>query len=310
MPLRDGPVDVHAHILPEPCFAEIGLRDAEGELHLGDLPLSIVPRTLADPAQVLDDMDRYGIAVRALSPPPFVFHRSAAYTATVNDAVAGACETDPDRLVGLGAVPTGSADEAVEEIQRVADMGIMRGLTMPPLVGDGSLDVDPLRAAVTEAHRLGLCMVVHPMQLPGPGLGHHYLTNLLGNPTESAAAIGAVVLSGMGEAMPDLRIAFFHGGGCAPYLLGRWDHGWSARPDVRADTDQRPSDTFRQLYIDTLTHGVGPARYLAEVSGADRLVLGSDYPFDMAAEDPVGAARAAGLDLDALTANARRFLGV
>ena len=320
--MQPGPIDIHAHVLPENCLAiptaggELQLREHNGELHLGDLSLSIRTDTMYDLDLIIGDMDRYGVAVRAMSPPPFTFaldapaDRAAAFVASVNDGLVALCERAPERLRGLGSLPLADLDAAMAELHRLADIDWVCGVTVPPLVGGVSFEADPLGPILREAHRLGMCMIVHPMQLPGPGLGHHYLINLLGNPTETAAAIGAVILSGLADELDGLRLAFLHGAGCAPGVLGRWDHGWGARPDVSADCTRRPSEVFAdRIWADNLTHSADHLRFLATVTGAERLVLGSDYPFDMAAVDPVGAAEAAGLDIGQLTRNALRFLG-
>lgn len=320
--MQPGPIDIHAHVLPSDCLiiptadGDLVLREVNGELHLGNLSLSIRTDTMHKLDLILEDMDRHDLAVRAMSPPPFSFaldasgDRAATYIASVNDGLLRLCKQAPDRLRGLGSLPLADLNAALEEMHRLKEFELIRGFTVPPLVGGVSFEADPLKTVLREAHRLDMCVIVHPMQLPGPGLGHHYMINLLGNPTETAAAIGAAILSGLVSELPGVRLAFLHGAGCAPYILGRWDHGWSARSDVSADCGEKPSEVFRRcIWSDTLTHSPTSAGFLASVTGSDHLALGSDYPFDMAAKDPVGAAEAAGLDIEALTRNALRFLG-
>lgn len=323
VPLLAGPIDVHAHLLDEDCYAiptahgDMVLTEVDGDLHLGEFPIRTDRRSLSDPAVMVADMDAVGISVRLVAPPPYAFaldapiKRSGPYARRVNEGVAAACATAPDRLLGLGMVPAADADAAVVEMRRIAGTAGMAGITLPSLVGGRSFESDPLRAIACEAARLGLSVLVHPMQSMAAGLGHHYLQNLLGNPTETAAAIAALVLSGLAEAEEDLRMAFVHGGGCAPFLLGRWDHGWRARQDVHADSTTIPSRIFRdRVFVDLLTHDEESTRFLLRVAGADRVLLGSDYPWDMGLQDPVSAAQHVGVSLLALTANARRFLGL
>jgi aminocarboxymuconate-semialdehyde decarboxylase len=177
------------------------------------------------------------------------------------------------------------------------------------MIGPATLDAPPLRTVLRLADELGLSVLVHPVQVPRPGLERHYLSNLLGNPFETAVAIGGVLLGGVVEAHPSLRVCFMHGAGCVPSVLGRWDHGWRVRPEPRAQSQALPSNGFRRLYVDTLTHGAEQLRLLAACASGDRILLGSDYPFDMGEVDPVAAAQAAGLDLAQLASNARAFLG-
>jgi aminocarboxymuconate-semialdehyde decarboxylase len=190
-------------------------------------------------------------------------------------------------------------------------MPAMVGITVPPVVPAGSFECDPLRSIVRDALAHDLPVLVHPMQQCAPGLQHHYLRNLVGNPVESAVGIASLLLTGLAEELAGIRIGFVHGAGCAPLLLGRWDHGWRARADVRSDSSRLPSDLFREhVYLDLLTHDAPTAAFVASKAGADRVFLGSDYPWDMGDGDPVAAALAAGADLDRLTVNAQAFLGL
>jgi aminocarboxymuconate-semialdehyde decarboxylase len=172
------------------------------------------------------------------------------------------------------------------------------------------LDLGVLREILDTAADLDLAVLIHPMQLPRPEWSEHYLTNLIGNPTETATAVAAVLLGGIMEELPLLRVCFVHGGGCAPGLLGRWEHGWHHRADVRTHAKRPPSDGFRELFFDTVTHDGDLLRLLAAKAGAHRIVCGSDYPFDMAQQDPVRFAVRNGVLADALTTNGRTFLGM
>lgn len=184
------------------------------------------------------------------------------------------------------------------------------GVAIPPVVDGDSLHRGALRHIVSEAARLDLAVLVHPMQIGRPEWSDYYLANLIGNPVETATAVANLVLSGLKDDLPALRICFLHGGGCAPGLLGRWDHGWRARADVRAAGSRLPSDVVAELYFDTVTHDAPQLELLRKVAGKDKVVCGSDYPFDMAESDPVRFAVKYGPDEDALTRAARTFLGV
>lgn len=316
-------IDVHAHLLPEACY-EIPTADGtallvevDGRLLLDGFPIEMTRRELSNPDVLVADMDRAGIWMRAVAPPPYAFaadapgDRAAPFASAVNDGIAAACATAPKRLVGLGILPLGDVGLARAELDRLLDVPAFVGITVPPLVAARSFDRDPLRTILGEAARRDMAVLVHPMQMCGPGLDHHYLRNLLGNPVESAVAIGALLLGGLFEELPDLRIAFVHGGGCAPWLLGRWDHGWRSRADVRADSAVQPSETFhKHVYVDLLTHDDLATRFLLARGDGEHVLLGSDYPWDMGESDPVGAALRAGADLEQLAANARRFLGL
>ncbi|MGX1372734.1 aminocarboxymuconate-semialdehyde decarboxylase [Streptomyces canus] len=313
-----GGIDIHAHWLPTELFglppgAPYGpLRDRDGELHLGDVPLSIATRAMSDIAAIRTDMAEAGIAVRVLSAPPFAFPVAGPatdYVDAFNDALAAAVADSEGALAGFGLVPLDSAATATTRLETLAATPGIVGVAIPPLLGSESLDSGVLRHVLTECTRLGLAVLVHPMQLSRPEWSHHYLVNLVGNPVETATAVAALLLGGVHEALPGLRICFVHGGGCAPSLLGRWDHGWHARRDVRRDSARPPGEAARELYFDTVTHDPALLDLLIQRVGKQAVLCGSDYPFDMAQSDPLTFATAGGLDADTLTANARAYLG-
>ncbi|WP_371095188.1 amidohydrolase family protein [Streptomyces sanglieri] len=319
--LAEGVIDVHAHWLPTELFhlppgAPYGrMHDRDGELHLGEIPLSIPTRAMSDVPAILKDMRAAGVGVRVLSAPPFAFPvggvpGAGEYATAFNDALSAVVSDAGGRLVGLGMVSLGDADEARVQMERLARTGGIAGIAIPPLLAGGSLDRGPLRHILADAADLDLAVLVHPMQLPRPEWSEHYLSNLIGNPVESATAVAALILGGVKEELPRLRICFVHGGGCAPGLLGRWTHGWHTRPDVRRHSTRPPEEVFGELFFDSVTHDPGLLGLLTAHATTDAIVCGSDYPFDMAQQDPVGFATDHGPDAGILTANARAFLGL
>ena len=317
--IADGVIDVHAHWLPRALFAlppgaPYGpMNDRDGQLHLGDLPLSIATDAMSDATAITADMDRAGVAVRVLSAPPFAFPLTAAgaeYAGAFNTALADVVGTSDGRLLGLGIVALGEPGDITSQLTALRDAAGIVGVAIPPVVDGDSLHRGALRHIVSEAARLDLAVLVHPMQIGRPEWSDYYLANLIGNPVETATAVANLVLSGLKDELPELRICFLHGGGCAPGLLGRWDHGWRARADVRAAGSRLPSDVVADLYFDTVTHDPPQLELLGKIAGKDKVVCGSDYPFDMAESDPVRFAVKYGPDEDALTRAARNFLGV
>ncbi|MFJ8818880.1 amidohydrolase family protein [Amycolatopsis thermoflava] len=317
-PIADGPVDVHAHWLPAELFglppgAPYGpLRDSGGELHLGEVPLSIPARAMSDVPAIVAGTAAAGLGVRVLSAPPFAFPvagPAAEYVDAFNTALAEVVASAGGALAGLGLVSLDDDAVVTEQLKRLAAQPGIAGVAIPPLLGGESLDRGVLRHVLGESARLGLSVLVHPMQLPRPEWRDHYLANLLGNPVETATAVGALLLGGVLDQLPDLRICFVHGGGCTPGVLGRWDHGWRTRADVRRDSSRPPGEAVRALWFDTVTHDPELLRLLTTRVGEHAVVCGSDHPFDMAQPDPVGFATAAGLDVATLAANARAFLG-
>ncbi|WP_458317526.1 amidohydrolase family protein [Mycolicibacterium brisbanense] len=318
---HDSMIDVHAHWLPRDLFglpegAPYGaMHDRDGELYLGEIPLSIATGAMSDVGAILDDMRIKGIGIRALSAPPFAFPLSAgehneAYAAAFNSALAEEVSRAGGRLVGLGMVTLGDTGAATRQLEELARTDGVHGVAIPPLVDSRSLDTGILRHVLTEAHRLGLAVLVHPMQLPRPEWPDYYLANLIGNPVETATAVASLVLGGVTDALPGLRICFVHGGGCSPWLLSRWTHAWRARPDVRRASAGPPDAAYRTLYFDTVVYDQRQLELLHGVAGPDRIACGSDYPFDMAEPDPARFALSGGSDAAALYRAAAGFLGL
>ncbi|GAB5894657.1 amidohydrolase family protein [Mycolicibacterium mageritense] len=320
-PLRSGAIDIHAHWLPEHLFGLPpgsplpALNGRDGQLHLGDLPLSIETEAMTDPARVLADTDNAGLGVRVLSAPPFAFPvvdatGVAEYVGSFNDDLARVCHDSGGRLLGLGLVSLHDPDAAAAQMDSLVASGVIRGIAVPPLVGATSFDTGPLRQVVEIAADRGLAVLVHPMQLPRAEWASYYLANLIGNPTETATAAASLLLGNVFVALPELRICLLHGGGCAPALLGRWQHGWEQRADVRSAASPAPVQGFGLLWFDTLTHDGPTLQLLRAHADPGHLMCGSDYPFDMGVTQPLALPHAEGLTDAALEANARRFLGL
>ena len=310
---RSGHVDVHAHFVPPESF--VALTPGDRAVDVGGLCLPLTSPSISEVADLVADTDRAGLGVRVLSGPPFTFATEATGTAAAqyaesyNDALNAVCESSDGRLLGLGLVPLRDVDAARTELDRIRDRPGLFGIVVPPVLGGGSFDDGPLREHAVGAADRDLAVLVHPTQHVHPEYTRHYLANLIGNPTESAVGVASLLLGGVLEATPQLRICFLHGGGSTAALLGRWDHGWRSRSDVREHSTTPPGDAVRGVYFDSLTHHPDLAAALPQRFSPDRIVLGSDYPFDMGDTDPVGSARKAGLDVDVLTSNAWRFLG-
>ncbi|MDP9905665.1 amidohydrolase family protein [Arthrobacter bambusae] len=314
-----GLIDVHAHWLPAELFglpsgSPYGaMRDQDGELFLGDLPLSIRTEAMSDVNAIISDMDAHEISLRALSPPPFAFavnSSSEDYIDEYNASLSKVVTESTGRLAGLGLTRLDDASAAARQVADIAKAGVLAGVAIPPMLRGASLDVGVLRAVLRSAAQHRLAVLVHPMQLPRPEWSSYYLANLIGNPVETATAVASGILGGVLGELPDLRICFVHGGGCAPAILGRWSHAWQARADVRAGSSIDPRDLFRSAYFDTVTHDLAALELLASHAGEDRILCGTDYPFDMAEPNLPAFVDSTGLDRVALQRSGKAFLGV
>ncbi|ROQ72590.1 aminocarboxymuconate-semialdehyde decarboxylase [Streptomyces sp. CEV 2-1] len=319
--VRAGIIDVHAHWLPRellslpPGSPLGGMNDRDGELYLGDNPLFFPTTAMTDIDAVVTDTLTVGLGARAVSAPPFAFPVHAPseaddYVSAYNDRLAEAVSSSDGTLVGLGLTRVDNVAAARREMTRLTAMEGIAGVAVPPLLQGQSYGDGVMREVLAVAAEADLAVLVHPMQLPRPEWKDHYLVNLIGNPVETTTAVASVILSGVTEELPNLRICFVHGGGCAPALLGRWEHGWRSREDVRQGSSHPPADSFAKLYFDTVTHDPQLLRLLTAHAPPDRILCGSDYPFDMAQPDPVRFLLDHGLDARTLEANGRAFLGI
>ena len=300
-----GPVvDVHAHYLPPAALdlmdvglARMSVQDwcgAPSHLHLNGMPVGATLEALSSVESMTSAMEATGVGLRVLSPPPFTYRYWAdpsdglRLCRLLNDATAQVVADHPDRFLGLCTVPLQDPEAAVRELDRAVDEVGLVGVTLGTNVDGRSLAdpaVRPLRAAAAER---GCPVLVHPDFVPNPRLADHYLINLVGLPTETAITLGNLILGGVLQQLPDLRIGFVHGGGTAPALLGRLDKGWTVRPESRSASDRLPSTQLGNVFFDTLTHSPQALRYLLDVAGPDHVMIGTDAPFDVEDLDPVG----------------------
>ncbi|WP_310222573.1 amidohydrolase family protein [Sphingobium xenophagum] len=298
-------VDIHCH------FA-VGTAEARVREAVSDMPLSM-PYTSAASQQVniaqfaaigsrlngvqerLEDMDRLGIDVQAISPSPgqyFYFTEpelGRELSHMVNDGIAEAVASHPDRLVGLGNVPLQNTEMAVAELRRcIKELGF-RGVEINTNVNGRELADPAFRPFFAAAQELGALIFVHPLGFThGERLTEHYLNNIIGNPLESTLALSHLIFGGVLDALPGLKLCVAHGGGYLPSYWGRMDHAWRVRPECRVTCAHQPSHYLRQIWVDTLVFDREQLNALVRTHGADRLCLGTDYPFDMSEPDPVG----------------------
>jgi aminocarboxymuconate-semialdehyde decarboxylase len=172
----------------------------------------------------------------------------------------------------------------------------LSGVQIATRVGARNLDDPVLRPFFAAAQESQAPVFVHSTRgLGADRLSDYHLGNLIGNPTEDAIAAASLIFGGVVDAFPRLRLYIAHGGGSCPYLAGRWDRGWLVRPEARVHLADPPSSYLRRLSFDSLTHGDAQLRYLLQQSDAGHVLLGTDYPYDMAEPDPVGRVAAVGL---------------
>ena len=287
-----------------------------GRERLGPLPAEIF-----DSAARLEAMDRQRVDVQVIAIPPPQFHYHVARKVGVdfariqNDALAELAEEQPDRFHFLGTLPLQDLDASLQEVERIGVHPLLRGFQLGSSVNGVDYherSFDPLWEALDAG---GFGVLIHPDQRSIAGadrLGAFYLQNLIGLPMESTITMASLIFGGVLERYPELRFGFVHGGGFAPYQTGRWDHGWTVRDEPKENIAWPPSEYFARFFFDSLTHDGVSLRLLAERVGWDHVMLGSDFPFDMASSDPVGAVEAVITDplilSEVFETNSGRFL--
>jgi aminocarboxymuconate-semialdehyde decarboxylase len=299
-------VDIHCHLniaaaealirsqIPDPPNALALFSSAASNAVNGKLFAAIGAR-LNGVEQRIGDMDALGVDVQAISPSPGQYYyfappelgRDAARI--VNDGIAAAVAKHPDRLVGLGTVPLQNVDIAVAEMRRCVNELGLRGIEINSHVNGRELAEAEFRPFFAAAEALGMLVFLHPLGFThGQRLSEHYLNNILGNPIESTIALSYLIFGGVLEAHPGLKLCVAHGGGYLPGYWGRMDHAYRVREDCRQHLSRKPSSYLRQVWLDTLVFDQDELDWLVATHGADKLCLGTDYPFDMSEPNPVG----------------------
>ncbi|MEE2745441.1 MAG: amidohydrolase family protein [Pseudomonadota bacterium] len=245
--------------------------------------------------QRLKDMDRQGIDMQLLLPVPFQAYYSVRNNIgikaiqTVNEVLAKTAGKNPDRFVALGHLPLQDGEAAASEMERgVRELGLRGFQVMGSVLGTELSDrsLDPVWEM---AEKLDILIVLHPNGYPqGDRFLDHYFNNIIGNPLDTTVALHHLIFDGTLENFPDLKILAVHGGGYLPAYAGRIDHAWGARPDCQEIIKMKPSTYLKKLYFDTVVFTYDQLEYLVKVFGSDHIILGTDYPYDMAEDDPIG----------------------
>jgi aminocarboxymuconate-semialdehyde decarboxylase len=304
-------IDVHAHYVAEGCLNDVETKGTDDQIHgiriVQEDSRAVVytnnARNIAiDPPQIysierrLKDMDAQTMDMQVLSVPPFLFFyatdpaRSLDLCRKINDAFAETVRRYPDRFVALANLPMQEPETAARELERsVRDLGL-RGAEICSNINGKNLDDKGLAPFYAKTQELDVPVFIHPSNVLGSDrLRRYHLGNLIGNPSDTAVAAASLIFGGVLKEFPRLKIYLAHGGGSCPLLRGRWDHGWRVRPEARASIERPPHDYFKLLHFDSLVHSVPALNFLIETVGAERVMMGSDYPFDMGDADPVEA---------------------
>lgn len=325
-------VDIHAHIIPPEALRENSpgetwrprvFRDEQGRQkvdHDGKV-IGTAPREFVDIEDILAAQERAGVDLVCLSPWSSLLNytlspEEARRTCRLqNEPLARYARDWPDKVAGLGIVPLQDAALAAREVEYIMRELGLHGIEIGSNVAGSYLGDDKHLPFWEAAAALDAFVFIHPMPLSGISLFKSFdLGNSFGNPTETGLTATSLIYGGVLERFPTLKVCLSHGGGVLPYIIGRLDRGYHARIGDRSPITREPSTFFRQFYFDTITHSTEALRYLVQVAGADHVLTGSDYPFDMGYEHPHEIVDSLGLpqrETEAiLGGTARRLLGL
>jgi aminocarboxymuconate-semialdehyde decarboxylase len=305
---RSLKVDIHCHYLNRDAAAKLAhLNPSQYEPSVkfaSQLTREVNVKQMHDRAPKLStievriaDMDRMGIDIQAVCPAPQQTYYwtepglGLEVSRMINDRLAQIVATWPDRFVALGTVPLQNVELAVAELERCVKQLGLRGVEINPNVAgreltDPSLNLDRFFA---KARELDIVIFMHPIGFTqGDRLMDHYLNNLIGNPLDTTVGTSHLIFGGVMERHPGLKIVLPHAGGFLGHYWARMDHGWRARPDCRTVIKKPPTSYLKKFFFDTITFDPEMLRNLIDKFGAAQVLLGTDYPFDMGEEDPVG----------------------
>jgi len=328
---RSITIDVHSHVgvpraaelvgphlaanaMPLVTFADAATK-ALNQKQEGD----IVAR--AGLEQRLADLDAMGVDMQVIKPPPpqcyyaVPLDIAVAAARIVNDGIAEFVARKPDRLKGFGSVPMPDGNEAAKELERCVKTLGFKGVQVLTNVNGRELSDPAFAPFWKKAEELGALVVIHPNGFTqAERLSRFYFNNVIGNPLETTIALHYLIFDGVLERHPNLKILAVHGGGYLASYAGRIDHAWGARSDSHGDLPQPPTAYLKKIYFDSVVFTPHQLQELVRLYGADRILMGTDYPFDMADYDPVGHVCTAGLDAATVAAicggNTQRLLAL
>ncbi len=279
------------------------------------------PRGGFDIERRFADMDAAEVDIQVLSATPQTYFYdqdpdlAATCAALQNDQIAKLVKTHPERFLGIATLPMQAPERAIDELRRAVCTLGLRGTMIGSNVQGKNLDDPALEPLWTEAAALGAFVLVHPVNVAGvERMRSYYLNNLIGNPLDTTIAAACLVFGGVLERHPKLNVLLVHGGGFVPYQAGRWVHGWQVRGEPKVNVKQSPQPWLDRLYYDTILHAQPQLEFLVGWAGATRVLLGSDYPYDMGTGECVRRVKALLVPDDekeaVLNKNATRLFGL
>jgi aminocarboxymuconate-semialdehyde decarboxylase len=299
-------IDIHSHFIPEAFIDEVRKRPEELGIkiirkenmdyfsHKEGFTYPLFP-SFFDVQAKLKDMNQKKLDLSVLSAPPTIFYYwSDLDTAKLvckiyNNSVSEFVRANTNRFAGMGIVPLHDMKEAIQELERCHNELGLKAIELGSHFEGVQFDDIRFRPFFKRAEELDVLLFFHPYYLGNKtGLESYYLTNILGNLIDTSIAISHIVFGGLLKEFPNLKLYFAHGGGFIPYQMGRLEHGYRVRDETQMKLKGSPTKDVRKLFFDTITFNSKALQFLIESHGEDQIMLGTDFPFDMGEENPVG----------------------
>ena len=294
-------IDIHAHISPGGLLKEMAAgRNWHGVPAAELLPVhEYTLRTMWTPEQRLQEMDQLGVDVHVLSTNSFLYFYerdealAAAMARECNEYVSQLTEEHSDRFAGFATLPMQDVRSSIDELERSVEVLGLKGAMIGDNVNGATYDDPSFMPLWKAAESLGAVMFIHQSgdTTVSPRSARYHLPNSIGNLVDRTVTFASFVYGGVMDACPDLKVCLAHGGGFACYGAGRMDRGWQVRQEARVHIEQPPSSYLGRFWYDCLIHDERTLRYLIDTVGIDKVVFGTDWPFDMGVDDPVSWVR-------------------
>jgi aminocarboxymuconate-semialdehyde decarboxylase len=307
-------IDIHTHVLADVTvklmqkeIPSLGLKMAPYDTdnavcEVAGVAYRPFPRGGHDIERRFKDMDAAEVDVHLLSvaPQTWLYGQEAAVGVTAsaiqNDEIARHIKEHPERFSGIATLPMQAPDKAADELRRAMRKLGLHGAMIGSNIGGKNLDDPSFEPLWSAAEELDAFMMIHPGNVAGADrLRSYYLGNLIGNPLDTTIAGACLIFGGVLERHPKLNFIMSHGGGFIPYQGGRWVHGWEVRPEPKVHVKHSPAPYLDRFLYDTIVHAKAPLEFLISSVGANRVFLGSDYPYDMGTGECVRQVRAANI---------------